>query len=62
MPLKNIWEEMMKELTIKKGEFLEFIKESKSYTEFWPSWKKESPQAVSRINKPENPMSEKSFK
>tara|TARA_R110000868_G_scaffold97206_2_gene267367 strand:- start:388 stop:699 length:312 start_codon:yes stop_codon:yes gene_type:complete len=41
------------ELTIKKGEFLEFIKESKSYTEFWPAWKKESIQAVSCGNKSE---------
>jgi len=52
----------MKELTIKKGEFLEFIKESKSYTESWPSWKKESVQAVSRGNKPEQASREKSFK
>jgi len=44
---------MMKELTIKKGEFLKFIKESKSYTESWPAWKKECVQAVSRGNKPE---------
>ena len=37
-----------KELTIKKGEFLKFIKESKAFTESWPAWKKECVQAVSR--------------
>ena len=52
----------MKELTIKKGEFLEFIKESKSYTESWPAWKKECVQAVSRRSKPEQVSGDKSFK
>ena len=44
---------MKKELTIKKGEFLKFIKESKSFTESWPAWKKECVQAVSSGNKKE---------
>tara|TARA_R110000803_G_scaffold60955_2_gene120586 strand:+ start:516 stop:914 length:399 start_codon:yes stop_codon:yes gene_type:complete len=44
---------MSKELIIKQGEFLKFIKESKPYTEYWPAWKKECVQAVSRSNKPE---------
>lgn len=38
----------MKDLVIKNSDFTEYLKESKSYTESWPAWKKDSIQAVGK--------------